>query len=137
MSRRNKGREEKRWRRQAEQKRQNDVVQDSAATLTCAAETAGDFAYQCVHEQEERAFDLSFLRLAIEIWREHPDAAPTVLAALEELLAEHLRHQEVLTRLEQRFETLAADPSLHVHLDPIEHYRDLVRTRLFSGPPLD
>lgn len=137
MSRRNKGREEKRWRRQAEQKRQNDVVQDSAATLTCAAETAGDFAYQCAHEQEERAFDLSFLRLALEIWHEHPETAPAVLAALEELLTEHLRHQEVLACLGQRFEDLAADPSLHIHLDPIERYRDLVRTRLFSGPPVD
>ncbi len=72
----------------------SDVVQDSAATLTCAAETAGDFAYQCAHEQEERAFDLPFLRLALEIWREHPKAAPAVLAALEELLAEQIRHQE-------------------------------------------
>jgi len=135
MTRRNKGREEKRWRRQAEQKRQNDVVQDSAATLSCAAETAGDFAYQCAHEQEEQAFDLPFLRLAIEIWREHPEAAPAVLTALEELLAEQLRHQEALTRLEQRFETLAADPSLHIHLDLIDRYRELVRSRLFPEPP--
>jgi hypothetical protein len=137
MSRKGKSREEKRWRRQVEQKRQNDVAQDSAATLTCAAETAGDFAYQCAHEQEEQAFDLSFLRLALEIWREHPQAAPPVLAALEELLTEQLRHQQVLARLGQRFEDLAADPSLHIHLDPIDRYRQLVRTRLFSEPPAD
>lgn len=135
MSRKSKSREEKRWRRQVEQKRQNDVVQDSAATLTCAAETAGDFAYQCAHEQEEQAFDLSFLHLALEIWREHPEAAPAVLTALEELLTEQLRHQEVLARLGQRFEDLAADPSLHIHLGPIDRYRELVRTRLFSEPP--
>jgi plastocyanin len=48
----NKNREEKRWRRQLEKERQDDVVKDSAATLSCAAETAGDFAYQCTYQQE-------------------------------------------------------------------------------------
>jgi hypothetical protein len=56
---RKKNRQEKNWRRQLEKKRQDDVVKDSAATLTYAAETAGDFAYQCTHQQEEELdFDL-------------------------------------------------------------------------------
>ena len=137
MSRKNKSREEKRWRRQAEQKRQNDVIQDSAATLSCAAETAGDFAYQCAHQQEEMDFDLSFLRLALEIWHEHPQAAPALLGALEELLTEQVRHHEALARIGQQFEQLAADPSLHIHLDPIDRYRELVSTRLFPEPPAE
>ena len=75
-------------------KRQDDVVKDSAATLTCAAETAGDFAYQCTHHQEALDLDLPYLQIA-------------------------------------------AGPSLHIHLDSIEHYRELVRSRLFAEPPTD
>jgi hypothetical protein len=137
MARKNKNREEKRWRRQLEKKRQDDVVKDSAATLSCAAETAGDFAYQCTHLQEELDFDLPFLHLALEIWRESPQAPPSLLAALDALLAEQVRHRETLIRMAQQFEQLAADPSLHIHLDPIEHYRELVRNRLFAEPPAD
>lgn len=137
MSRKTKSREEKHWRREVEQKRQNDVIQDSAATLSCAAETAGDFAYQCAHQQEEMDFDLSFLRLALEIWHEHPQAAPPLLASLEELLIEQERHHQALARLGQQFEQLAADTSLHIHLDPIDRYRELVRTRLFPEPPAE
>jgi len=135
MARKNKNREEKRWRRQQEKKRQDDVVKDSAATLTCAAETAGDFAYQCTHQQEELDFDLPYLHLALEIWRESPQAPPSLRTALDELLTVQLRHRETLIRLGQQFEQLATDPSLHIHLDPIEHYRELVRSRLFAEPP--
>ena len=127
---RKKNRQEKNWRRQLEKKRQDDVVKDSAATLTCAAETAGDFAYQCTHQQEELDFDLPYLHLALEIWRESPQAPPSLLAALDELLTELLRHRETLTRLALTFEQLAADPTLHIHLDPIERYRQWVRQRL-------
>jgi hypothetical protein len=72
----------------------DDVVQHSAATLTCAAETAGDFGGQCVHDQEELALDLPFLRLALEIWREHPAPTQPLVAALEELLSERVRYQQ-------------------------------------------
>jgi hypothetical protein len=134
---RKKNRQEKNWRRQLERKRQDDVVKDSTATLTCAAETAGDFAYQCTHQQEELDFDLPYLHLALEIWRESPLAPPSLLAALDELLTEELRHREILIRLAQQFERLAADPSLHIHLEPIERYRELVRSRLFAEPTTD
>lgn len=134
MSRKNKSRQEKNWQRQLEKKRQDDVVKDSAATLSCAAETAGDFAYQCTHQQEEMNFDLDFLRLALEIWQESPVAPPSLLAALDELLTEQLHHQQTLIRLAQQLEQLAADPHLHIHLDPIDRYRELVRSRLFAEP---
>jgi len=135
MSRKTKNRQEKNWKRQLEKKRQDDVVKDSAATLTCAAETAGDFAYQCTHQQEELDFDLPFLNLALEIWRVSPKAPPSLLAALDELLTEQLRHRETLIRIGQHLEQLAADPSLHIHLDPIDHYRELVKNRLFAETP--
>jgi hypothetical protein len=137
MAHRNKGqrkREDKRLRReQRERQQQDDVVQHSAATLTCAAETAGDFGDQCAHDQEELALDLPFLRLALEIWRELPAPQPLV-AALEELLGERVRYQQALERIGQQLQRLAADPSLHVHLKPLDGYRELVRKRLFPAP---
>ena len=118
-----------RQKRQAQQ--QEDVVQDTAARFTCAAETADDFAYQCAHAQEALDIDLLFNRLALEIWKEHPAHAEALVAALEELLAERLRHRQTLQRLEQRLQGLADDPSFHIHLEPIEPYRELVRSRVF------
>lgn len=133
---RNKGREQKRWRRERrDRQQQDDVVQHSAATLTCVAETAGEFAYQCAHDQEELELDLPFLHLALEIWREHPHSARTLLPPLEELLGEQLRHQQALTRIGQQLQRLADDPSSHIHLDGLEQYRELVRQRLFPQSP--
>ena len=129
-------REEKRWRRQRETQRQNDVVQHSAAVLTCAAETAGDFAFLCTEAQKELDLDLPYLRLALEIWSEPPNPSiPPLVAALDALLTERLRHRDALNRIEQQLDHLKADPSLHIHLDPIERYRDLVRLRLYPPPP--
>ena len=31
--------------------------------------------------------------------------------------------------------TIAADPAFHIHLEPIEKYRALVRSRVFPQPP--
>ena len=115
--------------------RQSNVVHDTAARFTCAAKTADDFAYQCIHAQQELDLDLLVHRLALEIWREHPDRAPALLEALEELLAERTRHRETLERIGQRLQTLADDPAFHIHLEPLESYRDLVRSRLFPQPP--
>jgi hypothetical protein len=134
MAHRNKGklsREEKRWRREQRHKQQDDVVHHSAATLTCASETAGDFADQCAHQQEELELDLPFLRLALEIWREHPQSTEELVTALEELLSERVRHIEALNRIGQQLQPLAADRSLHIHLEPLDRYRELVRNRLF------
>jgi hypothetical protein len=85
--------------------------------------------------QEELELDLPFLHLALEIWRESPQAPPALVAALEALLTERLRHQQAIHQIRQRLEALAADPSLHIHLDPSDAYRDLVRNRLFPTPP--
>jgi len=134
-------REEKRFRRQQrdkqrqEQDNQDNVVLDSAATLTCAAETAADFASQCAQQDEELELDLSFLRLAVEIWGEQPQpATQPLLRALEDLLQERQRHMHALKTLAAQLGQLAEDPSLHIHLDPIERYQQLVRERLFSFP---
>lgn len=134
-------REEKRFRRQQrdrQRQEQDNVVLDSAATLTCAAETAADFAGQCAHQEEELQLDLSFLSLALEIWGEQPQpSTQPLLDALEELRQERQRHMQTLKALGAQLEKLAADPSMHIHLDPIERYQQLVRDRLFSStePP--
>jgi len=139
MARRKKqspGNEHKRRRRHKRQtQQQHDVVHDTAARFTCAAETADDFAYQCAHAQEALDIDLLFNRLALEIWHERPARAEALVVALEELLAERLRHQQALQRLEQRLQSLADDPSFHIHLEPIEAYRELVRSRVFPESP--
>jgi hypothetical protein len=136
---RNKGkhrREEKRFQRQQRDKQrqeQDNVVLDSAATLTCAAKTAADFAGQCADQGEELQLDLSFLNLALEIWGERPQpSTQPLLSALQELLQERQRHMHALKALGAQLEQLAEDPSLHIHLDPIERYQQLVRDRLFS-----
>jgi hypothetical protein len=126
--------QKRRRREQREAQQQNNVVQDTAARFTCAAETADDFAYQCTHAQEELDLDLLVHHLALEIWREHPDRAPALLEALEELLAERLRYRQMLERIGQRLQTLADDPAFHIHLEPRETYRELVRSRLFPQP---
>ncbi|HEX7116092.1 MAG TPA: hypothetical protein VF193_13250 [Steroidobacter sp.] len=120
---------------QSEAQQQKAVVEDTAARFTCAAETADDFAYHCTHAIEELDLDLLVHRLALEIWREHPDRAPALLEALEELLTERLRHRAMLERIGQRLQNLADDPAFHIHLEPVEPYRDLVRSRLFPQPP--
>ncbi len=124
--------EEKRRRRERQEaQRQEDVVHDTAARFTCAAETADDFAYQCAHAQEALDIDLVFHRLALEIWNERPARAQQLVAALEELLAERLRYRETLQRIGQRLQSLADDPSFHIHLDPPDAYTELVRNRVF------
>ena len=131
-------REDKRFRRQQRAKQrqeQDNVVLGSAATLTCAAETAAAFAGQCAQPEEELQLDLSFLQLAVEIWGEQPQPhTQPLLRALEDLLQERQRHMHALKALAARLGQLAEDPSLHIHLDPIERYQQLVRERLFSSP---
>ena len=130
-------REEKRFRRQQrdrQRQEQDNVVLDSAATLSCAAETAADFAGQCADQEEQLQFDLSFLNLALEVWGERPEpSTQPLLSALEELRQEHQRHLHALQSLGAQLQQLAEDPSLHnIHLGPIERYQQLVRDRLFS-----
>jgi len=139
MTRRNKQPRRKQHNRRARKtqqlQRQSDVVHDTAARFTCAAETADDFAYQCTHALEELDINLLFNRLALEIWNEPPERAEPLVTALQELLAERLRHRDTLQRLGQRLQSLADDPALHIHLEPLDAYRELVRNRVFPEPP--
>jgi len=54
---------------------------------------------------------------------------------LEALWTERLRRREHLEQLGQRLQTLADDPASHIHLEPLETYREPVRSRLYPKPP--
>ena len=140
MARRKKrplSKEAKRQRRRSREQAQlrDDVVSDTAARFTCAAETADDFDYQCEHALAELEINLRFNRLALEIWNQPPAGAEPLLAALQELLAERLRHRETLQRLAQQLQRLAHDPAMQIHLESVEDYQELVRSRLFAPSP--
>lgn len=108
-----------------------DLVADLAATYTCGTHVAHDYAAQCQDNREALEADLVFTRLAQEIWQDHPEPFASLVAALADLAAARQRHLEAVSALEQRFTALAAQPGLHLHLEPIERYRELVHRRLF------
>jgi hypothetical protein len=139
MTHRNKGkrkREEKQARgQQRHSQRDENLVQHSAAVLSCATEAADEIAGVCDHLLEELEVELPYLRLALEIWNEHPELAQPLRAVLVELLQASVSYNQALHKAGQQLQSLAADPAPHIHLEPIERYRRLVRERLFSEPP--
>jgi len=107
-------------------------VNDSAATLKLCGGNAGDFAYQCTHQQEELDFDLPYLHLALEIWREFPSGPVFTPAALDDSSPSNCVSGNP-TRFALKLEHLAADRGPLSFL-----YRtlpELVRNRLFAEPP--
>jgi hypothetical protein len=82
MAQRNKRKikKQKRQRREEhEREQENNIVAHSAATLSCAADTAADFAGQCTEDREDLELDLPYLHLGLEIWREQPQATTVAL----------------------------------------------------------
>ena len=49
---------------------------------------------------------------------------------LKDFVAETQRHVDALVELEQRLAPLATDETFHIHLDPPEPYRELIRKRI-------
>lgn len=111
--------------------RQEEVVQDSAAVLSCATKAADEIAGVCDHLLQELSVELPYLRLALEIWAEHPELAQHLRSVLTELLEASERYNAALHQAGKELQRLADDPAPHIHLDPIERYRQLVRERLF------
>jgi hypothetical protein len=116
-------------------KLENDIVEHSTAVLTCATEAAGEFVALCDRCIEEIELDLPYLRVALEIWAEHPELAQPLKHSLEQLLRLLDAQYQPLKNIKQELECLAADPAPHVHLDPVEQYRPLIRERLIAGHP--
>jgi hypothetical protein len=139
MTRRNKGKQKNNQGQRAgedrDRQRQEEFVQHSAAVLSCATEAADEIAGVCDHLIEELSFELPYLRLALEIWDEHPELAQPLRNVLAELVELSVAYDQTLHRAGQQLQRLAADPGPHTHLEPIERYRRLVRERLFPETP--
>jgi hypothetical protein len=143
MTHRNKGkrkREDKQAKKAAQQQqvdrqRDENVIEHSAAVLSCATEAADEIAGVCDHLLEELAVELPYLRLALEIWKEHPELAQPLQSVLVELQDASVAYNELLHKAGQQLQRLAADPAPHIHLEPRDRYRRLVRERLFPEAP--
>jgi hypothetical protein len=113
--------------------RQEELVEHSAAVLSCATEAADEIAGVCDHLLQELSVELPYLGVALDIWAEHPEHAQPLRSVLAELLEASKRYNDALHRAGKELQRLAADPAPHIHLDPIEHYRRLIRERLFPA----
>lgn len=116
-------------------RQQEEVVEHSAAVLSCATEAADEIAGVCDRLIEELSFELLYMRLALEIWDENPKLAQPLRTVLAELVELSVAYDQALHRAGQQLQRLAADPSPHTHLEPIERYRRLVKERLFPETP--
>jgi hypothetical protein len=129
-------RQDKRVREQRDRQRQQEAfVQHTAGALSCATKAADEIAGVCDHLIQELSMELPYLRLALEIWNEHPELAQPLRTVLTELLEASVAYHSLLHRAGQQLQSLASDPSPHTHLEPIERYRHLVRQRLFPDSP--
>jgi hypothetical protein len=124
--------EQRRRREQRQAADEKSVILDTAAIFTCSVEAAGDFAFQCQRVCEDTQGDIDFNRLAHGFWADHTDGPGKELAdALAAFIAERERFAAAVAVLKPRFERLAVKDGVHVHLDPVEKYRELVRQKLF------
>jgi hypothetical protein len=112
-----------------------ELVRDTARVFTCDVETAEDCACECERRLEDANSDLNYRRAAHDIWKAHSSRAPSLVAAMADLISENERHREAITDLIKRFELLAKQRESHEHIDTPEDYFELVRTRLFGTPP--
>ena len=130
---------EKRRRKQELQERRQDtnLILDTAARFTCSTEVAEDFAYQCLRGREDVEYDLLYNRVAHEIWRDRPGPAQQITEALAAFAAEREHYVQALQELERRLSALAQQGPQHEHLEPVEKYQELIRSRIFpEHPPL-
>jgi hypothetical protein len=116
----------------AQLKLENDLVEHSAAVLTCATEAADEFVGVCDRCIEELELDLPYLQVALEIWAEHPEFAQPLRHSMQQLLLVLTGQYKALKDIRQELQRLAADPAPHVHLDPVERYHQLIRERLIT-----
>ncbi len=85
-------------------------------------------------EGNDLLMDLNFRRLTCEIWRGRP-GAEVLVAAMEDLVLETERHLVAIEQLCRRFDDLTEHGTWHETLSTDLVPDDLIRRRLFSGPP--
>lgn len=111
----------------------DDLVRDTAARFTCSTKTLSNFLYQCDADTADLDCDILYNDVAAEIWKDHSADLANVLA---DFAAERKRHLATLADIRRRLAALDADTSLdHLHLDPVENYRALIRSRVFGDHP--
>ena len=113
--------------------RDDALVADITRIFTCYTEIAHDFVHQCGANLEDLDCDILYNRMAIEMWSGGPGRAAELVEVLNDYLALRERHHAALNALQPRLAELLATPA-HDHLEPIEHWRDLVRKRILSAP---
>ena len=64
------------------------------------------------------------------MWAGRPGRARDLAQTLAEFVIERERETAALTVLRQRFAALAADELFHEHLDPVEQWRDFLRSTI-------
>jgi len=109
------------------------VVDDMVTKYVCSNGIAHDFAGQCDERITDLDFDLLCSDMALEFWASPPSDAQAVVDLLRELADERRRHQAALRSLHARL-FATTQTAAHAHLNlPADHYRGLVRDRLFPG----
>ena len=110
------------------------AVKTTAATFRSSFEAGRDGASECHNRRDDLLLDLSFRRLAHEIWRDRPGAEPLV-SAMADLMAETERHLAAIEQLSRRFDDLTDNGTWHETLSADLVPDELIRRRLFSDPP--
>lgn len=113
----------------------DDIIQDTAACFTCSRQIAEDFVAQCDSRLEDLEADIAFNRAAHKMWAGRPGRAEDLAQTLAAFVTEREREAAALTALRQRFAALATDELFHEHLDPVEQWRDFLRTTILPDPP--
>jgi hypothetical protein len=116
--------------RQKRASQDDDLVSDTAATFSCLWKTTRDFLHQCQDHREGLEADIAFHRIALAIWQGREGQAEKLSSTLSEFLEARTRFLGELSAFELRFAELEKTVG-HEHLDPVEHYRDIVRGMLF------
>jgi len=109
-------------------------VKNTAVTFRSSFETGRDGAAECNNRRNDLLMDLNFRRLTCEIWRGRP-GAEVLVAAMEDLVLETERHLVAIEQLCRRFDDLTEHGTWHETLSADLVPDDLIRRRLFSGPP--
>ena len=121
--------------RQEQRQRQEEqaVVHHIAGAFTSDVSIAREFADQCSDRLEVLGSDVECGQLAVELWDGRPEP---VVELLRQIAAEWERHSEVMEDLFYRFCEIANSGAEPVRLGgAIDHYREIVRRRLFEPPP--
>lgn len=113
-----------------------NLITDTADAFSCSKNALRDFTKQCDDEISDAECGLAYNQIAIEMWREHPDAqAFAEVLAIYAAARQH--HLDALTAIRERIAELAAPDALpHIDLDPVRKYQALIRDRMFPEHPL-